>query len=192
MQNIALISIFAAVAAALGLAFLAIPNLELITVTFFLAGYFLGIRDGMISAVLGEFVYSTLNPMGSGGAFPHILAAQLLGMAVAAFAGGIVAKSRFLPNLKVPNGQIRKTSFQIRTALFLGITGLIITLIFDTLTTVSFLLFIGPIITDVNTSLFYAIGGYFFLIHIGSNTLTFAILLPILTPVLKDRLPKVV
>lgn len=187
MQKIVFIAIFASVAAALGLTFLAIPNLELVTTTFFLAGYFLGARDGMIAAVLGEFIYSLLNPMGS--ASPPLLAAQLIGMAVVAFAGSQVAKYRFFQIFNQQNGQTKKKPrFQIRTVVSLGFIGLILTFIFDVLTTISFLIFMGLTVSKFIASLFF--GFYFYLAHLATNTLIFAILLPLLIPVLRDRLPK--
>ena len=187
MQKIVFISIFAAVAATLGLTFLAIPNLELVTATFFLAGYFLGSRDGMIAAVLGEFVYSLLNPMGS--ASPPLLVAQLIGMAVVAFAGSQAAKYRFLQNFNQQNGQTpKKTRLQIRTVVSLGLIGLVLTFIFDMLTTISFFIFMGLTVSKFFASLL--LGIHFYLVHIATNTLIFAVLIPLLIPVLRDRLPK--
>ena len=78
MRNIVFIAIFAALAVALGLLFLSVPNLELVTATFFLAGYFLGRRNGITAAVLGEFTFSLLNPLGI--ASPPLMAAQIAGI----------------------------------------------------------------------------------------------------------------
>ena len=181
MQRLVLISSFSALAVALGLAFLAVPNFELVTITFFLAGYFLGVRDGVISAILGEFVYSLLNPLGT--AAPPLLITQILAMAIIAFCGSVAAKSSF----KHSDNQNKKTKFQITYAIYFGAFGFILTLLFDLLTTVSFLLFSGLSFTKFIASLIY--GMYFYLVHIGMNTLIFAILLPIIIPIIKNKLP---
>jgi hypothetical protein len=179
LRKLVLISSFSALAVALGLTFLAIPNFELVTITFFLAGYFLGARDGVISAILGEFVYSLLNPLGT--AAPPLLIAQILGMAIIAFCGSLAARK----SLKLSENP--KTNFQLTKAFYFGAFGLILTLLFDLLTTVSFLLFSGLSFTKFIASLIY--GMYFYLVHIGMNTLIFAILLPIIVPIIKNKLP---
>lgn len=181
MQKLVLIASFAALAVALGLAFLAVPNFELVTTTFFLAGYFLGTRDGVASAILGEFVYSLLNPLGS--AAPPLLIAQILGMAIIAFCGSLAAKNRIVI---LSENRENSTKLNLTQAVYFGVFGMVLTLLFDFFTTVSFLLFSGLSFTKFLASLIY--GMYFYLIHIGMNTLIFALLLPVIIPIIKDRL----
>lgn len=181
MRRLVLIASFSALAVALGLAFLTVPNFELVTITFFLAGYFLGTRAGILAAVMGEFVYSLLNPLGT--AAPPLLIAQLFGMAIVAFCGSLAAQNRF----KTFNKQDNESKFQIIWAIYFGLFGLILTMVFDLLTTISFLIFSGLSFTKFITSLIY--GMYFYLVHIGMNTLMFAILLPLIIPIIKNKLP---
>jgi hypothetical protein len=189
-----LIPIFSATAIVLGILFLAVPNLELVTATFFLAGYFLGVRDGVISAVLGEFVYSLLNPLGT--ASPPLLTAQIIGMATVAFVGGTVAtknqpssfytQSNSEGTFSITFKHNSQISFNKKKVFFFGFLGFTLTLFFDGLTTISFLLFAGLTGTKFIVSIFY--GLYFYLIHIGINTLIFALIIPILIPIIHHRL----
>lgn len=176
MRNIVFIAIFAALAVAFGLLFLSVPNLELVTATFFLAGYFLGMRNGIIAAVLGEFTFSLLNPLGI--ASPPLMAAQITGMALAAFAGSLTAKGKFISHEK-------SDKFHLKQALSLGLVGLILTLIFDLLTSISFLIFAGLTLPKLLTSL--AFGTYYYLFHVATNSLIFAALLPIIIPKIGNR-----
>jgi len=174
------IAAFAALAVAFGLAFVAVPNFELVSTTFFLSGYFLGTRDGVMSAILGEFVFSLLNPLGS--AAPPLMIAQIFAMVLFAFSGGLIAKSKL--NRLLEN-EDKKQKSQVTKAIYLGIIGLLLTLVFDLLTTMSFLIFAGLTFMTFLASL--VAGIHFSLMHIGMNTLIFAILIPILIPLLRNR-----
>ncbi len=177
MRNIVFIAIFAALAVALGLLFLSVPNLELVTATFFLAGYFLGRRNGITAAVLGEFTFSLLNPLGI--ASPPLMAAQIAGMALVAFAGSLIAKGKF-----TFHGDEEK--FHIKQKLSLGAMGLVLTLIFDLLTSIGFLIFAGLTLPKLLTSLIF--GMYYYLFHITTNMLIFAVLLPVIMPKISNRI----
>lgn len=176
MRRLTLISLFAAAMVALGLTFITVPNVELVTLTCFLAGVFLGTRDGIAAAALGEGLYSFLNPMGA--APPPLFLAQVIGMSLAAFVGSMSAKDTFWLFVRF---KIDKTKWPIwKSSIFFGVLGLLLTLIFDLLTTASFLLFAGLSVEKFIASLVF--GMYFYFLHIGFNTLIFAGVLPVIIP----------
>lgn len=154
-------AVFVALAISLGWAFLYIPNIELITATFFIAGYFLGPARGIAVAVVGEFLYSLLNPLGA--APPPLMAAQIFSMSLVAFWGGY---SRLL---------IRHLNRFFKMVYF-GFSGLILTFLFDLLTTLSFLAFAGLTKRTFLASLIYGLG--FYLLHIIGNFIIFLIVVP--------------
>jgi len=72
-------AIFCALAVGMGFSLMLIPNVELITVIVFISGLYLGIGWGTIVGGTAIFIYSGLNPMGSGLAFPPLFVMQILG-----------------------------------------------------------------------------------------------------------------
>ncbi|NOY76569.1 MAG: ECF transporter S component [Calditrichaeota bacterium] len=154
-------AVFVALAIALGWAFLYIPNIELITATFFIAGYFLGPARGIGVAVVGEFLYSLLNPLGA--APPPLMAAQIISMGLVAFWGGFsrpwVRRLPVFPKM-----------------LFLGFSGLVLTFLYDLFTTLSFLAFAGLNKTTFLASVIYGLG--FYVLHIIGNFIIFLVVVP--------------
>ena len=165
-------ALFAAIAVALGLVLIAVPNVELVTATFFVSGYFLGVKRGVATALVGEFLYSLLNPFGA--APPPLLLAQLAGMGLAAAAGATLGRriTRWPPLVKMP---------------LFGLLGLSVTFCFDFLTTVSFLIFSGLTKATFLASLLYGLG--FYILHMVSNTLLFFFFIPFLFPFLEQHVP---
>ncbi len=165
-------AVFAAIAVALGLTLIAVPNVELVTATFFAAGYFLGVRRGVVTALVGEFLFSVLNPFGA--APPPLLIAQLTGMAIAAAAGATLGRrlAKFPPVLQM---------------LLFGALGLAVTFCFDFLTTVSFLIFAGLSKATLLASLIYGLG--FYVLHMVGNTLIFALFMPFVLKFLEKFVP---
>jgi hypothetical protein len=154
-SRLAFTALFAALAAALGFAGALVPNVELITLAVFLGGVATGVGAGIAIGVIAEFVFSTLNPLGP--ALPFVFAAQLLGMGIAGAAGGILA-----PHLARLSSGGR--------SLLLGVTGFLVTLVFDILTNLALGIHMGPILPTL-------IGGLAFsAIHLGANTVVFAVL----------------
>jgi len=176
LRRIVFIALFAALAVALGNALASIPNLELVTLVFFLSGFFLGPFNGILTAALGEFFYSTLNPLGAA-PFPLLLA-QILGMSLVGAAGGI--SGQLLRGFFEDQEAIRR-SHSGRWFLFLGLyfgaLGFLLTLSYDFLTTLTPLLFSGLTFKKLAGSVVYGLG--FYLAHIGLNTLIFALLGPV-------------
>jgi len=159
-REIILMAIFIALAIAGGLILAQLPNIELVTVVIFLSGMLLGVGRGTIIGAVAEFLYSFFNPYGV--AAPPLLAAQVISMALAGAAGGFMRN--FFGN-------------QPPIWLF-GFAGFILTFFFDLLTTLSFTVFIGSGLKGFLAAA--ALGLYFYLAHQISNTLIFALLLPVL------------
>jgi hypothetical protein len=115
---------------------------------------------------VAEFLYSFFNPYGVPA--PPLLLAQVFSMALAGGAGGFV-------------GKFYKTG----TPPFwlLGVCGFVLTLLFDLHTTLGFTLFVESPWQGFVAAI--AFGTPFYLTHIGTNTLIFSILLPILIPRLR-------
>jgi len=168
--------VFLALFWALGYAFLYIPNVEFITFVAFLSGLMLGWKRGVIVALTGELVFSVANPMGSGLSYPPLLIAQLLGFL-------LISSSGYM--LRQPVRLIRHER-RILTALF-GASGFILSLIYDSLTTLAFPLASG--FSGAQIWAVYIAGIPFYLIHIASNTLIFSILGPVIIHTINSKYP---
>ena len=139
-----------------------IPNLELITLAAFASGVLLGVRDGAGVAALTMFLYSSLNPYGA--AHPLVTTSQVLGEALVGATGGAAV------------GLARSPAW-IRV-IVLGVTGALLTLVYDLVTNVA----TGIVFGQMRVVL---LGGILFALwHIATNTLLFAGLGPALVSVL--------
>lgn len=157
-------AIFTALAIGAGYALVMIPNVELITVIIFSAGLSLGVKWGLLIGATAEMIFSGLNPMGSGLVFPPLYLAQITGMMIVGLAGGL-----FRPLLL--NG-----AMNIIKMILLGITGFLLTFIFDSLTTLSYPLSAG---FDASRTLgLYMSGIAFTILHQVSNAVIFATGIP--------------
>lgn len=163
-QRAALAAMLMALLIAVGVTFVFIPNFELVITTAFLTGYLLGPRWGWWVAGLGEALFSAMNPIGSGLAFPFLFAFQILSIMVVAGIG-----SRF------HHYQIKQQP-QPATRIWFGLLGGGLTLIYDFLTALSFPLTAGIGGWSLMTAAILGLG--FFVVHIVVNSLIFALLLP--------------
>lgn len=161
LREIILMAIFIALAIAGGLILAQFPNIELVTIVIFLSGLILGASRGLVVGAVAEFLYSFFNPYGV--AAPPLLIAQVISMALAGVAGGLL---KFLINHRLP------------PIWLLGIIGFSLTFIFDLLTTASITFFIGTGMAGFWAAVTW--GLYFYIAHQVSNTLLFALLLPVL------------
>ncbi|MFQ6677550.1 MAG: hypothetical protein ACE5D0_04445 [Fidelibacterota bacterium] len=160
-------SIFTALAIGAGFALLMIPNIELISVIVFLAGMHLGISWGVVIGGTAEMVFSGLNPMGSGLTFPPLFISQILGMVFIGFSGGFLGHFFFKKTI---------STFQ---CILLGLTGFLLTFIFDSLTTLSYPISAG---FDLSRTIGLYISGIgFTLLHQVSNAVVFAVGVPSVT-----------
>lgn len=163
--NWLLAALLVALCVTVGYLFLAIPNVEMFTAAVFVSGFLTGAGRGTLIGAAAALLFSFFNPYGA--AAPPLLLAQIAGTALAGLAGGLVQRARWL-----------ERPVWIRTALF-GCTGLFLTLIYDVLTTLSFaVIMAGGEAGKIWASFLY--GMAFYGLHLLSNTLIFALLLPLL------------
>ncbi|UCH62884.1 MAG: hypothetical protein JSU77_00015 [Fidelibacterota bacterium] len=160
----ALVAMFVALMVGSGWALAMVPNVEFVTALAFTAGATLGPVLGAVTGAGGMFLFSATNPVGSGLAFPVMLAAQVAGQAAIGLLGGLFSRA--------------DTSNLIRWPLRLLITiaGLTGTVLYDSLTSISFPLFAGAPPSEIIALL--VSGLVFTAIHQVSNTLIFFLLVP--------------
>lgn len=159
-------AVFIATAVSLGFVLSGIPNLELMTVTIFLGGYVLGGLYGSFVGFFSAMLWSSLNPWGSGLAYPSLLISQILGFSIIGFSGGLI---RLIINpLKIG----------LKNMIIFGLSGLILTLFYDIITNLGSIFLSGfnynmirnILITGIPLSIF----------HIILNTFIFFMVLPAL------------
>lgn len=163
-QRAALAAMLVALLLAVGVTFVFIPNFELVTTTAFLTGYLMGPRWGWWVAGLGEALFSAINPIGSGLAFPVLFLFQILSIMFVAGVGSLFYRYQMAEQPGTG------------THIWLGVLGGGLTLIYDFLTALSF-----PLTAGIGgwTLLTVAVLGLgFFIVHIVVNSLLFAMVLP--------------
>ncbi|MDZ7373277.1 MAG: ECF transporter S component [candidate division KSB1 bacterium] len=170
---LAAVALWIAGTVALGHLLATLPNVELVTASVFLGGVVFGPAFGALIGLTGEFLYSLTSPFGL--ATPPLLAAQLLGMALAGLAGGLVGPRFF--------SRPRPLIVHLLTAA----VGLGLTVLYDLLTTSSFLILSGLSLSRLVASLFFGLG--FYATHLAWNTFVFATLVPPLGRKLPGFLP---
>lgn len=151
---------FIAIGVGLGFSFASIPNVEMVTATIFISGYFLGIKRGILIGIITEALYSGLNPYGM--AAPPLFLAQIFSMGLAGAAGGIT-------------GQF-KIGKKPAHCFFFGFIGFALTVQFAILTTLSFVLLIDYSWEKMLGSFLY--GLYFYAMHILTNVVIFTLIVP--------------
>ena len=133
-----------------------IPNFEVLTLVVFCAGVLLGARGGAGVGILTMTLYSLLNPYGP--AHPLVTVSQVVGMAVAGWAGALVAR------LGVPERPARSR------AAILGAVAVPLTAFYDLVTNLA----TGVILGQIRVIL--VLGIPFSLWHIGYNVALFVAL----------------
>lgn len=169
-KTIVLIGLFSAITVISGYLFLWIPNVELVTATIFTGGFLLGSYAGLVIGFVGELLLTLTNPYGTPA--PPLAISQVVSMALVGGVGGLVGKKPFWYK-----------SYKTRY-LGLGLLGVLLTVFFDLLTTLSF----APLIAGWNLKKIIVVflsGIPFYLLHWLSNFLIFAILLPIILAVIE-------
>jgi hypothetical protein len=165
------IAAFVAVGIALGLALVAVPNVELVTGVSFMSGFLLGARAGVLTGGLIEALFAGCHPMGS--SLGLLLVAQVAGMASAGFWGAVAAQA---------TGTNRRG---LRYAATIVVAGAVATVIFDVLTNLAFPFMAGFSLSQTLVTLVAGIP--FAAIHLFSNLLVFSLIVRPLIP----RLEKV-
>jgi len=174
-KKIILAALLTALAVTVGYIFLYIPNVELITATIFITGFIMGPLFGIIIGVVAEFLFSMFNPYGV--PLLPLLIAQLIAFGLIGFVGGIyrltfTTKKSYIKRIIIP-----------------AICGFVLTLIYDILTSLSFVVFATDVNLEKIISIFIA-GLVFYITHTGINTLIFATIVPILLIRLYPHLPE--
>ena len=156
-----LASLMVAVAVSVGYALAGVPNVELMTITVFIAGYLLGPGLGALVGAVAMLIHSTFNPLGA--ALPPLLLGQVIGFSVIGVTGGIVGP--FIARV-----EMRWLAFLIS-----GATGLGLTLLYHILTNVGAFYSITAESAPDNLFRFVAAGIGFTLMHLVWNTALFLV-----------------
>ena len=164
-RQISFSGIFIALLLGVGYALAFVPNVELMTAMIFLAGVLMGYKRGIIIGIVGEFLFSALNPMGSGLLFPPMLFAQIVAMTVVSFTGAalriyVLTSKKGLLNIIIMGG-----------------VGLLLTLFYDILVSAAFPVSAGFTLYEIIGTIIAGLA--FSIIHIISNVLVFTLLVPI-------------
>ncbi|MFX0019671.1 MAG: hypothetical protein ACFFAK_05170 [Promethearchaeota archaeon] len=169
--RIALISTFSGLAVALGYALITIPNIELFTLMIFLGGFILGKKDGLIIGLLSSFIFVFFNPWGTS-QLP-LFTYQITHYSLTGFLGGVM--QNFLK--KKDSFKPKEDLYTLRLMILFGFIGLLITLMFDIISTL-----IGSLINygfNIEPLILSYISGIpFTLAHLIGNTLGFIFILP--------------
>ena len=159
----------------LGIALAGVPNVELMTITVFVAGYMLGARLGVVVGVVSITVHSLLNPLGA--ALPPLLLAQVVGFLLIGLGGALVGP--------------RIASFRYRLAAILvsGVVGFLLTFIYDICTNIGAFFTISGDQAPSSLIKFVTAGLAFMAMHLVWNaTLFFVVLTPVVVVLKKYRL----
>jgi len=164
-RSMAEVAGFAALAVACGFALHAVPNVELITLTAFSSGVFLGVGRGALVGALSMLLFSTVNPLGPA-ALP-ILGAQVGAMAAAGVLGGLEG-----PWLSRRLGDLGRRSVVGLAAL--GVTGVVLTLFYDFSTNAA----MAVLLADSHAAFWTLVlsGVAFSALHVVSNALVFTVM----------------
>jgi len=164
LNNLVRAAIFCALAVGMGFSLMLVPNVELITVIVFLSGLTLGPGWGSLVGGTAIFIYSGLNPMGSGLAFPPMFIMQILGMVITGAVGGVIRPIFF------------QKKFSVISLVGLGLMGFLLTFIYDVFTLVSYPISAGLGMSGVVAALVKGLG--FTVLHEVSNAVIFIVAVP--------------
>ncbi len=163
VKKIVDISLFTAIGVVCGYLLIAVPNVELISAVVALAGLLTGSLAGAAVGVLTITIYSGLNAWGL--PYPPVWIAQMLGFGIVGFLFGFL--KRFF------------ISRHIHIRIITSVTaGFIVTLIYDLLTNIAFPLSTG-ILSIKGWIPYLTLAIPFTAIHIGSNIVIFALVVPV-------------
>jgi hypothetical protein len=166
-RRAALVGIYAALVLVAGYALVYIPNVELVTTLLFVGGYCFGAVVGSLIAVVVSIIFSYFNPLGASPLFLFLF--QIFFYPCLAILGGAIGRVR----------RRRQFTIDAQTALGLGMLGFCITLVFDIGSTFAMYL---PIVNGNWPAVwpYWFTGIPFSIVHLASNPLIFALLLPVI------------
>jgi len=158
LQTASVVATFTALILATNYALIGIPNVKLMDLLVFIAGFRFGCLVGASVGVLSWCIYGTLNPYGF--SLP-ILISTSLGEAVYGLVGGLLRIS--IPN---PMNKVKWFAFSLK----LGVLGFLLTFLYDLETNLVFAYTFG-----VPVPVALAMGVPFAVTHEVSNALLFAL-----------------
>ncbi|HVP37390.1 MAG TPA: ECF transporter S component [Terriglobales bacterium] len=159
-KKIAKMGVFTALPIVLKIPILQIPNVEFFTFVVFTSGFLLGIIEGGIVGALSMSIYTVFNPYGL--APIPIAIAQVLSMFIIGISGGLFFSLRFF------RGVITVTF------IWMGLAGLILTLLYDFLTNSGVAIVMGKFLPVMLAAVPFS------LTHLISNVIIFVLLTPVL------------
>lgn len=165
LRQITFIGIFIAMIIGLGYALALVPNIELVTALVFLSGVLMGFRKGLVVAIIGEFLFSALNPIGSGLLFPPMLISQVIAMAIISTVGALMRSF------------ILKKSISVANTFLIAATGFGVTLLYDVLVSAAYPLSAGFGIRETIATIITGVS--FSLLHLIANTFIFVFFIPL-------------
>ena len=166
-ERVAYGGLLAAVAAAAGFALAGVPNVELVTFVVCVSGVLYGPGVGVVVGGVGEAMFSLGNPLGP--APPMLLVGQVIGMIAAGVLGGVVGRVSF-PRQRVV------------CAVAWGSVGVLATLGFHVATDGTYALMARL------TRAYILAGVPFYLVHLVSNAVLFAVAMPLVVEAARARL----
>ena len=156
MKGVARVGVFAALAFGINAPFLAIPNIEVFSLSLFLSGLFIGMIGGAATGLVAGIIFVFFNPNGA----QPVLAVgviQLLGFVMFGLCGGAIRPA-----------VLKKDNLKINIVIML-LAGAVLTLCYDLSTNLTFALMFGPFWPTL-------IGGLVFsVVHIVSNAIIFGL-----------------
>lgn len=168
--------IFIALVLGVGYALALVPNVELVTAMIFLSGVLMGVKRGIFVGIIGEFLFSALNPVGSGLLFPPMLITQVISMGFIGAVGGLLRQ--YIINWKPKPINV----------IVIGAVSFTITLIYDIFVSLAF-----PISAGFNfketIGVVVASGIAFSVIHLIVNTIIFITLVPVTAQMIIKAVP---
>jgi hypothetical protein len=174
-RKLALMGLLIALAIALKLPILAIPNVEFLTFVIFSSGFLLGALEGALVGVIAMSIYTTLvTPYG----LPPlpIASAQVFSMGLIGLAGGLAHR------LGAVGRKRGSASRPLSLVLVIGAFGLVLTVVYDLLTNLAVAFVMGQFLPVMFAAIPFA------LLHILSNVIIFAVLSPALLGLSGTRL----
>ena len=174
-RDICLIAVLTAVCVGGNYALIGLPNIKVMDLIVFAAGFVFGTLIGATTGALTWIVYGTLNPLGSN--FP-IWLSTMVGETIFGIVGGILGRLEYR-NLE--------DIYNFRFSLEMGLWGLVLTVFYDLLTNIVFAItFKVPMIAAIVTGWF--IPPWFGFLHEVSNLLLFFVAVhPLIRAIRKVR-----
>ena len=149
-------AMLSALAIVVGHALAIIPNVELVTLIIFVAGYHGGVRGGLITALTTALYFNYLNPMGQV-LFP-VLLGQFIGWGITALVGASFGAKR------------------VTSRAWFALIGGLLTLFYQIILNVAFVKMCMPNCTNQEQLATIIAGLSFTAVHIASNTAVFGLL----------------